>query len=90
MIVLGLISFVCGAALAARYQFLVLGVATFFGLAGIALYAHAANLTAMNGLLASLLFAICLQTGYLAGALVLDLLTTAKVPVPVQAQRRWR
>lgn len=91
MIGLGLISFACGAALAGRYQFLALSVATFFGLIAVALYAHAASLTTMSGLLAGLLFAICLQAGYLAGALFFDLcLPLVKAPVPVQAQRRWR
>jgi hypothetical protein len=91
MIELGLISFALGAALAGRYQFLVLSAVTFFGLAGLAVYAHAASLTAMTGLLAGLLFAICLQAGYLSGALFIDLgLPLVKAPATVRVQRRWR
>ena len=94
MIQIGLISFAFGVALAARYQFLVLSVATFLGLIGVALYAHSAHLTLMWGVLAGLLFAISLQAGYLSGALLIDLclpmLKVFKAPAPVSAQRRWR
>jgi hypothetical protein len=91
MIQLALISFAFGAVLAGRYQFLVLSVATFFGLISIAFYAHATHLTAMSGLLAGLIFAICLQAGYLTGALFFDLcLPLVKAPAPVNPQRRWR
>ncbi len=91
MIGLGLISFAFGAALAGRYQFLVLSVGTFVGLIGIALYAHAASLSLLNGLLAGLLFAICLQSGYLVGALFLDLSRPLlRAPAMVRVQRRWR
>ncbi len=95
MIQLALISFAFGALLAGRYQFLVLSVATFFGLLGVALYAHAAHLTLMNGFLAGLLFAICLQGGYLAGALFFELcLPFVRAPAHAKAQmnsqHRWR
>ncbi len=91
MIQLGLISFAFGVALAGRYQFVILSAATFFGLAGVALYAHIAHFSTLNGLLAGLLFAISLQTGYLSGALVFDvLLPRVRAPAPVNAQRRSR
>jgi hypothetical protein len=73
MFQLALISFAFGAALAGRYQFLILSVVTFFGLLGVAFYAHSAHLTTMTGLLAGLLFAICLQGGYLTGALFIEI-----------------
>ena len=88
MIQIGLISFAFGVALAGRYQFLVLSVATFFGLFGVVLYAHAAHFTVMNGLLSALLFAVCLQAGYLTGAFFFDVCRPLlKAPTPV---RRWR
>ncbi len=91
MVELGLISFVLGAALAGRYQFLILGVVTFAGLVAIAAFAHAAALSVMSSLLAGLLFAICLQSGYLAGTLVFDLCAPlVRAPAPVRAQRHWR
>lgn len=91
MIQIGLISFAFGVALAGRYQFLILSVATFLGLIGVALYAHTAHFTLMNGLLSALLFAICLQAGYLTGAFIFDVcLPLVKAPAPVNAQRRWR
>ena len=87
MIQLALISFAFGALLAGRYQFLVLSVATFFGLLGVAVYAHAAHLTAMTSVLAGLLFPICLQGGYLTGALFFELcLPLVKAPAHVKAQ----
>ncbi len=89
MIQLALISFAFGALLAGRYQFLVLSVATFFGLLCIAFYAHIAHLTPMTSLLAGLLFAICLQGGYLSGALFFELcLPLVKAPAHAKAQRR--
>jgi len=91
MIGLGLISFALGVALAGRYQFLILGVVTFAGLVAIAAFAHAAALSLMSGLLAGLLFTICLQSGYLAGTLIFDLCASlVRIPAPVLAQRRTR
>ena len=90
MIQIGLISFAFGVALAGRYQFLILSVANYLGLAVVALYAHTAHLTLMNGVLSALLFALCLQAGYLSGALFFDVCRPlVKAPAPV-AQRRWR
>jgi hypothetical protein len=98
MIQLALVSFAFGALLAGRYQFLILSVVTFFGLLGVALYAHTAHLTPMTGLLAGLLFAICLQGGYLTGALFFELClplvkapahTKAQVNLHANSQRRW-
>lgn len=91
MIGLGLVSFAFGVALATRYQFLILGVVTFTGLVAIAAFAHLAALSAMSGVLAGLLFAICLQVGYLAGTLVFDLCAPlVRAPALVRAQRRGR
>ena len=91
MVALGLISFAFGVALAGRYQFLILGVVTFAGLVAIAAFAHAAALSGISGLLAGLLFAICLQSGYLAGTLAFDLCAPlVRAPAPVRAQRRLR
>jgi hypothetical protein len=87
MIQLALISFAFGALLAGRYRFLILSVATFFGLLGVALYAYTAHLAPMKGLLAGLLFAICLQGGYLTGALFFELcLPLVKAPAHAKAQ----
>ena len=99
MIQLALVSFAVGALLAGRYQFLILSIATFLGLLGVALYAHAAHLTLMTGVLSGLLFAICLQGGYLTGAIFFELcLPLVKAPAHAKAQvnlhansqRRWR
>ncbi len=87
MIQVALISFAFGGVLASRYQFLVLSVVTFFGLIGVALYAHTAHLTTTTGLLAGTVFAICLQGGYLAGALFLELcLPHVRTPARAKAQ----
>ena len=93
MFQLALVSFVLGALLAGRYQFLILSVVTFFGLLGVAIYAHAAHLTPMMSLLAGLLFAICLQGGYLSGALFFQFCAPlvkapAHAKAPTHSQRR--
>jgi hypothetical protein len=93
MFQLALISFAFGIVLAGRYQFLILSVVTFVGLLGIAVYAHTAHLTTMTGLLAGLLFAICLQGGYLTGALFFGLSAPlikapAHAKAPANPQRR--
>lgn len=95
MLQLALISFAFGIVLAGRYQFLVLSVVTFIGLLGVAVYAHTAHMTLMSGLLAGLLFAICLQGGYLAGALFFELcMPLVRAPAHAKAsansQRRSR
>jgi hypothetical protein len=91
MVELALISLAFGVALAGRYQFLILGVVTFAGLVAIAAFSHATGLSLTSGLLAGLVFAICVQSGYLAGTLIFDLCAPlVRAPVPVRAQSRRR
>lgn len=72
MILLAFISFIIGVALAGRYCVLVLVVATFAGVAGICVYALTGRMSAPDSLVAGLVFAIGVQSGFLAGALAFD------------------
>ncbi len=87
MIQFALISFAFGVVLAGRYRFLLLSLVTFLGLLSIACDALTAHSTAMAGLLAGLVFAVCLQGGYLAGAFFFELcLPLVKAPARAKPQ----
>lgn len=72
---LAFISFALGAALAGRFPVVVLVVPTFIGLVGICGYMSVGNLSAADGLVAGLIFAFSLQSGFVARALLLDRLS---------------
>lgn len=72
---LAFLSFALGAVLAGRFPVFVLVFPTFIGLVGICGYISIGHLSAADGLVAGLIFAFSLQSGFLAGALLLDRLS---------------